>query len=471
MNIKKNKHNQGSILILVIVFGSVFSVLFGGTFGYIFTQHKFQAGKIEREKALDIAEAGVNYYRWRLAHYPDDLQDGTGESGPYEHEYSDPEGEAVGKFSLDIVGVDQCGFPSAIDITSTGWTYDEPSFTREIKVRYSRPSVAEYAYIINSSVWAGSDRVISGKYHSNGGIRMDGVSDSLVSSAEEVWNCTSSFGCDDPYEEKPGVFGDGGGDLLGLWQYPVEPVDFNAISLDLSQMKTVAQSDGLYFAKPTSGKGYHVIFKQDGTFDLYRVISVNSTRGYDSEEGWHWDYHDIKKESFLQNYNIPSGCSLIFVEANLWVEGVVNGKVSIASANLVNPNTDTDVILNGNITYADSDGSDGLLVLGQNNVLIPLYSPDEMELNGIYIAQKGHFGRNHYSCSSYWPWCDRQSLEMSGSIISNGRVGTQWTSGGVFSSGYRNRENSYDRKLMTSPPPLTPFSDDEFGFIKWEELN
>jgi hypothetical protein len=271
MNI--NVKNNGSIILLVVIFGGIFLVLFGGTFGFIFTQHKFQVSKIEREKAMEIAEAGVNYYRWFLAHYPDDLTDGTGEPGPYEHEYYDPEGGAIGKFSLEIGGVGQCGSLSAVDISSTGWTYKEPSFKRQVKVRYARPSVAEYAYIINDNVWAGADREIKGKYHANGGIRMDGENDSLVTSAKETWLCTESFGCDPP-EEKPGVFGDGEGGELGLWKFPVEQVDFTGLSLDLAQMKNLAQTDGLYFGP--RDRGYHVIFRNDGTFDIYRVTSVGA---------------------------------------------------------------------------------------------------------------------------------------------------------------------------------------------------
>ncbi len=158
---------------------------------------------------------------------------------------------------------------------------------------------------------------------------------------------------------------------------------------------------------------------------------------------------------------------MIFVEDDLWVEGEARGKVTIASADLINPNVDTNVWLDGNITYTALDGSDGLLVLGEDNVRIPLYSPDQMELRGIFMAQKGHFGRNYYTSGPYL----RDRLEITGSIVSKGRVGTKWTCGGIYCSGYNNRETTYDRNLMASPPPMTPYSDDEYIFINWEEKN
>ena len=43
----------------------------------------------QREQAMQIADAGINYYQWHLAHFQTDYQDGTGVAGPYVHEYID----------------------------------------------------------------------------------------------------------------------------------------------------------------------------------------------------------------------------------------------------------------------------------------------------------------------------------------------------------------------------------------------
>jgi len=175
----------------------------------------------------------------------------------------------------------------------------------------------------------------------------------------------------------------------------------------------------------------------------------------------------------LQNYTIPSECSVIFVEDRLWLEGTVKGKVTIAAADVTQPNYDPDIILVGNIDYTALDGSDGLTVLAENSIVLSPHSPDNMSLNGIFIAQKGYFGRNLYPC---WYSSDdhKSTLTMNGSIVSNGRVGTKWGYT-VWPwcinewSGYNTRSNSYDRKLATDPPPLTPYVDDEYEFIEWKE--
>lgn len=472
-------HNQaneqrGYLLVLVLVFSAVFLMVVFGLIGFIFTQNKLQVARENQEKALYVAEAGLQYYKWFLAHYPTDLQDGTGLPGPYVHDYYDPEGGAMGKFSLAVNGNQQCGAITAIDINSTGWTLEKPNYTRTIYGRYARPSVAHYSYIINSNVWAGSSRVIEGRYHSNGGIRMDGENHSLVTSAQQNWLCTSSFGCS-PSQTQPGVFGGGSGSAL--WQFPVTPIDFAGITLDLVNMKDRAQNGGgLYFGSvggESNRRGYHAIFKADGTVDVYKVTNTSYVWGVhiDTPSQWSRDYHVITNETFLGNYTIPQGCSVVFFEDRLWIEGVIGAKVTVASADVSQPNYDPDVVINGNITYTTQDGSVGLTLVSEHSILIPLYSPDNMEINAIMIAQKGYFGRNYYP-SSYSPWHTQSSLTVNGTIVSNERVGTSWgcSPGGYFCSGYANRTNSYDRKLANDPPPLTPYVDDEYQFLEWGEV-
>jgi len=97
--------------------------------------------------------------------------------------------------------------------------------------------------------------------------------------------------------------------------------------------------------------------------------------------------------------------------------------------------------------------------------------PDNMTTNGIFIAQNGRFGRNHY-VTSYLPWwldgyVHRDTLTRNGSVISNGRVGTKWTSGGTTVSGFHNRVTSFDQNQVDRPPPLTPETSDVYNFKDW----
>lgn len=459
--------NKGAILTLVLVFGTIFLLLFSSLAGFILIQLKQSRQKVAWHQALAIAEAGLNYYRWHLAHAPGDIQDGTGGPGPYEHDYADPEGGIIGKYSLEIEGRQQCGQTIAVTITSTGWTEQFPKTQRKIKVKYVRPSVADYTYLLNDNVWAGADREIKGPYHSNGGIRMDGENKSLVSSARETWTCTSSFGCS-PAQEKPGVFTTANGNEE-LFDFPVPPFDFEGMTMDLAEIKNLTQGGQGIYLPPSDQEGYHLIFNNNKSIDLYKITELDRVYAYDLENGWHWEDSVIDQETFLGNYPIPESCGLVFIEDNLWVEGEVKGKITVISADLINPNIETDVWLMGNIEYTTKDGSDGLVLLGQHNNLIGLYVPDNMELHGIYIAQTGHFGRNHYP-SNYNPYHKRSYLEIFGSVVSNGRVGTKWTSGGSWVSGFERRENIYDPEQSFNPPPFLLTTSEEYQFKEWEEV-
>ena len=96
-----------------------------------------------------------------------------------------------------------------------------------------------------------------------------------------------------------------------------------------------------------------------------------------------------------------------------------------------------------------------------------------MTANGLFIAQNGRFGRNHYDTafltSSLDPFVLRNSLTRFGSVISNGRVGTRWTSGGTTVSGFENRITSFDQNQVDDPPPLTPETSDVYNFEDWRQ--
>lgn len=457
--------HRGYLLVLILVFGAVFFTIASAFLGFIVSQHRAQIFNYNKERALDIAEAGLNYYKWFLAHYPDDMTNGTGAPGPYVGVYDDPEGGAIGEFSLEVASSSACGDIYAVDIYSTGHTYEEPSAARQVYARYARPTVAEYSYILNSSVWAGPDRTIIGPYHSNGGIRMDGTNNSTVTSGQETWSCTSTFGCGWT-TQVDGVFGAGPND--DLWVFPSPPINFTGITVDLAVMQDKAENAGGFYLGPSGREGYHIIFKDDGTFDVRRVrTKENEPNGY----AWGQKMHILKNTQFIGNYPIPSECAVIYVEDQVWLEGEVNGKVTIAAADIDTTGVDPSIILNDDITYVTEDS--GLLVVAEYDILIGLVVPDNMELNGIFIAQNGHFGRNHYDTSMPSAWrqyIKRDTLTINGTIVSNGREGTKWVSGSTFMSGFETRYNSYDRDLVSDPPPLTPEVSDMYEFIEWREV-
>ena len=512
----KPKKTSGYLSITVLVFVSIFVVVFAGLANLSTSQSRVQRSKEQGLSALEIAEAGFDYYKWHLAHYPNDIKDGTENTGPYLHDYVDPETSSIGKFSLEITGNEQCGEIARVDIASTGWTNDNPNLKKTIYGSYARPSAAAYSYILDSSVFAGDDRVIYGPFHSNGGIRFDGTNYSSVSSGQSAWNCTSDYGCNPRNAVAPGVTGSGGSQ--SLWRWPVPQVDFSILAKNTTNVFqkniasttpsvcTAGQTKGCLFPRVsgTTGRGYHVIMKANGTFDLYRVNTAESVRGCQATGscgvcGGNWKTEESviansssggscpltpksSARTFLGTYTPPTSCRVLYFDDNVWLEGTVKNKVTIIAASTTST-VDPNIYIRNNVLYSSNDGTDGLTAIAEDSIVIPIDSPENLDIHGIFVAQKGNFGRNYYTkdadcpgqgegsgkknnvAGKYNSCINQDTMKIFGSVVSKGRVGTKW--GDV--SGYNYREDSYDTSLVLNPPPFTPYTSEEYQFIQWNQ--
>jgi len=464
-NFKFQINQAGSILTLVLVFGGIFVLIFSGLVAFISVQYNQSKQKVSYNEALNVAEAGASYTRWHLAHAPNDYTF----SGIYN--YADPERGIIGQYNIEITPPGECS--TIVEIKSTGWSQDYPEIKRTVKIRFGQPSLAQYAFLTNSDVWIGDNEKVRGPLHSNGGIRMDGTQNALSTSAKETYTCQPFHGCS-PAQTKPGIWGTGSGGALGLWTFPVPTVDFNAITTDLATLKTRAQSGGYYFG-PSGAFGYHIEFKNNGTFNLYLVTKLKpNVNGQDTQGVWHNESNDIDKQTFLQSYplavNQCNAQNLIFIEdSKVWVDGVLKEKATVAAARFPdNPSTNASIIINGNLTRADPKGT-MLALIAQKNILVPLYSPNVLEIQAVMIAQKGSVQRYYYS-SSYNPYHLRNRIMVRGSIITNYVWTWSWVnSGGTVVSGYQNTESYYEPALIYNPPPFFPSSGEQ-QFISWEEI-
>src|SRR3989338_2214199 len=145
--LKAESYSRGVTILLVIAFMGVFALIMSSITGYVFQQSRYG-----REQAIHIAEAGLEYYRWFLAHNPSIMTAGAGLVSPYTYTVEDPEGSTQGSSVVTATANLQCGVPQWIDVSSK-WTADaNPLFPRTLSARYMRPSVAAYSSIINANV-------------------------------------------------------------------------------------------------------------------------------------------------------------------------------------------------------------------------------------------------------------------------------------------------------------------------------
>ncbi|MBU0546120.1 pilus assembly PilX N-terminal domain-containing protein, partial [Patescibacteria group bacterium] len=436
---KLSQNNNGNVLLVALVFGFVsFSIIVTGVTGYAILENRASVRKHNREMAFQIAEAGIDYYRWHLAHDQTDYQDGTENPGPYVHEYKNKDGVVIGHFSLNIIP--PANGSTIVVVESTGWLDAQPESARIIRARIGFPSLTDYSFLTNTDVWIGDSEVVHGKFHANGGIRFDGTTDAELTSAMATYTCKSFHGCGN--QTKPGIWGDGG--PTDYWQFPVPAFDFDAITLKLANIKEGAQNGGLYLTS-SGQQGWRLEFLANGTINVQKVTATNCYKGKDvNENDYEWFCVDVKTLGTATNYPMP-GNNYIYVEDMVWVDGTVNGRVTVGTA------TGKSIIINGNILYQARDGNHSLGLIAEQNILVPHDSPDDLEMDGVFLAQKGAAKRYYY------PGDTKDSLSTFGSLITAGIWTWSWVSGGgSIVSGYETISSVYDSNLTYNPPPGFP---------------
>jgi len=486
---KNNKNCRGAILLNVLIFTMLAIALV--TFFVSWAAYSIKSAKstLYKEQAFQIAESGLDYYRWHLAHNANDFKDGTATSGPYTHIFYDKDGNAIGSFILTItppiVG------STIVTIRSEGRVNNYPSIKRTIETRLAIPSFAKFAIVADDFMRFGEGTEVFGPIHSNSGIRFDGIAHNLVTSAVSTYDDPdhtggSEFGVHthvntfnssvnesfrpqealptDPVPSRNDVF------LAGR-QFPVPQSDFTGITNDLSVIKTNAIANGKYLA-PSGKLGYHIILKVNDTYDLYKVTnltSASSSCSSNSNSGdstWGtWSIKSSNGETFVGNYANPAN-GLIFVEDNIWIEGKINTARLTIAAGLFPDNISNrkNIFINKDLLYTNYNGQDIIGLISQQDVTVGMESNDNLRIDAALMANNGKVGRHYYSnqCS---PYNLRSSLTLYGMIGSNLRYGFAYTDG----TGYNTRTISYDANLLYGPPPSFPLTSDKYSTISWDE--
>lgn len=469
---------EGSILVYSIVIIFIFSLVMLSALSYAQVQLKTIRGSVNKELAFAIAEAGVNYYEWRLAHFPNDYQDGTGAPGPYVHDFIDDEtGEVIGRYSL-VITPPPTG-STIITIQSTGYSLDNPNIKKTVTARYGIPSLAKYAFLTNSDAWIGSTESVSGEFHSNGGVRFDGTGNAPITSSKSTYTCTSNFGCS-PSATKAGIWGSASQSTKDFWQFPVANVDFTTMTTDLSNIRSNAVTSGIYLP-PSSAQGYSLVFQSNGTVNIYRVNSLAS-----NPSGWNIRSQAVNVSTNyngrtqldgnpsvagVQSYTIPAN-GVIFVEdRSVWVEGMVNGRVIVAASRFTtNANNQSNIYIPNNICYgtcgAGRNTSSSLGLIAEKDIVVSYNSPNNLEIAAAMVAQKGSVQHYNYgSCGT--PVAVKNSITVYGAIISYGVWTWSWVCSNTTISGYTNTLSIYDSNLLYAPPPSFPLTSDGYRQISW----
>ncbi len=432
-----------------------------------------------REQAFQAAEAGVDYYRWYLAHFPTNYQGGNGITSPYP--LKDKDGNTVGQFSITITPPSSGS--TLVKIKSVGASTFDPSFIRKIVTQVSKPSIAEHSFAGNDATRFGTGTTVYGSIFINKGIHFDGVAYNLVSSSLNSYTDPDSDSCtrtnsyavhtcvypaDSTYRSgalpiNTNVFK--AGRTIGQPQ-----IDFSGFTVDIGNLKIEANANGFYRdAAGTGYVGYHVVLKTDDTFDLYKISSWqslgNCTTQSPNTSSW-----SINAQTLVGNYAFPAD-GIMFFQDNIVIDGQINSaRITIAAALLPEP-TDTtkykNIIINNDLLYTKKDGTDSIGLVAQGGVMVGMISDTNLEIDGALMAQHNAVGRFYYTGSSC-TYKLRTELDLYGMIASYARYGFAY--GSPASSGYTTRVINYDANLLYAPPPNYPLTSDQYQILSWQEV-
>jgi hypothetical protein len=478
--INRNKLQSGQISLTILVFGAIAIILLSGFVIWADMSIKSVLRNTDQAVAFRVAEAGIEYYKWHLAHTPGDFQDGTGQPGPYRHDYFDKNGNKIGEFILDITPPAEGN--TVVTVLSTGKVSIDPSIEKIIEAKFSKPTLSDYAVVTNSDIVFQPGAEVFGKIHSNGGIHFDGIAHNLVTSALDEYNDPDHSGNNEfgvhthivPTDPLPPASVPVRSDVfMAGRQFPVPAIDFRGISNDLFNIKTEAIADGRYF-EPSDEQGYHIVFKTNDTFDIYKVTKVKSSpSGCIKVLGEKdWGPWTIESETLAGNYPIPQN-GLIFIEDDVWVDGQINSAKAVVASGRFPENSAkyTSIVINKNLLYTNYDGRDVLGLISQGNINVGLDSEDNLRIDAALIAQNGRVGRQYYrppqsNQTRCGPYDTRDHLTIYGMIASYDRYGFAYSDG----TGYRTRTLIYDPNLRYQPPPGFPYNASIYQQISWTEI-
>jgi hypothetical protein len=196
---------------------------------------------------------------------------------------------------------------------------------------------------------------------------------------------------------------------------------------------------------------------------------VNQSVTYANDSGgWSSDQEGVNATTSLGTVSMPAN-GVIFAQDNVWVQGTVKGKVTVAVSKFATSASNyARIIISDNTKYLARDGSNAMGLMAEGDILIPKSAPDNLTIDGVMLSQKGHVYRRYYS-----PVAIKTNIEVYGGIITNLFWTWTWVNSDdstIVTDGYRNTNTIYDNYLTYGPPPSFP-TEANFKIISWSENN
>jgi Tfp pilus assembly protein PilX len=517
-------NEQGSVLVTVISFIIAIGIFMVAAVELIDTNMSIVGNGVKSQRALNMAEAGINYYLWHLSHNSGDFKDGkttpaTPDAqlgyGPYIHNYVDDNATTEGTYTLWIKPQDSNN--NIVNIRSIG-KVSGSNITRTIDATIGAPSFASYGLVSDAAFWFGNTETATGPVHSNQGVRMDGASTTDVTSVNTTYTPPASLGGDG--SSHPGVWCkstvttpvDCNTRSKVDWRYPVPTIDFNQIIGSLCSMKKTAflsdsstaslagqsnactrvpttRTPAYLPQRSTNGsfsitRGYLITLNTNGTYDLFSVNAENDRlTPYTSA---------LTLQAVASSISIPAS-GVIFAEDNVWVRSnpTFHGRVTIAAGRLATSSS-ANIVIADDLIYSTKNGEDAIGLVAEDSVIIAPYAPPssgsfEFEVDAATIAQSGsvtypvRYRSDSNRCTRGWS-NSNQKFTFFGAVASRQTWTWTWSLGNSacgdatysnnshsYISGIEYNNTQYDYSLLYYPPPSFPITS-TYNVLSWREV-
>ncbi len=464
----RRRFRRGAYLPLILLVSALFLA-----YGVALAKLSFSNTKItdlhnKKITSMSLAEAGVNYYVWHLAHNNSDYCDGVlddadpgndskcpapagpGENGPFSRDYKDAEGRVLGTYTLHITPPGSGG--TVATVRSTGKVAGFGP-RRTIVAKVGKPSLAKYTLLVNGTqYWHQSGQRINGNvFINNSGIRNDGEITGDTYSTEETY--------DSWWGQSPGVWGEG--IFGGIREFPTTPIDFADVDAKMAVIYGNARDNGVgQYYDPSGEDGYHLVLREND----YELYVVNSSDNSTLDIGKQADGLPDQSPLGVGVFNYPDQGVIVFSD-DVWVEGQVRDKkltILAADYNVRGAGRRKNIMIPADISYAYTDGRDKIGLLAQQNILVTAGADSDLEINAAMIAQSGEIKINPYGVI-------KERIKIYGSMAHNTGMAWTYTSPmGEVVSGFRTVELIIDNSNITYPPPFFPVTD-SYQILSWRE--
>jgi len=440
------------------------------------------------EKALMIAEAGINAYIYQLSQDIEFYRNTSGyhlaganaseELGLVPANTGLPEtyrittfrnnGQIMGYYQIRIV---QPTFNKDLVINSTGWTVDDPDLRRTVSVRLKKNNYLQYLNFSNSSSTFYNDDIMDGPVFSNQGITTYGYpkfkSDVITAGIIESKYGSPTFN-GNVLENQPKMI------------FPTRDKD----------IKSLGKNEGLYF------QGTTCILMQNNILKI-RNLRLNSYN--------------------VNSYNIPDSGIIVVEDGPVFISGVLDGKLTVyCTDNIYITGKDPtnfspqDASLTNGIKYKDtripgknssgSNFSDDMLgLISEKNILIPTktwpsdstgygykkytdsnYANTHIFVNDmeIYAALRAakNFATEDIDADPIYALADgiTGNLKITGSKACEKSMASRDIYGLALNDGIEAgyvENNKYDYRFrITQPPYMVNTVDNEWIIKSWSEI-